>query len=208
MILLLAADPTARFDKHGRRLEEVKAEVNLTLAQEATYRTIAEWEKMALSARSKQRRTEGAHAVLGLALRKHESPLDDDEMLAAQNVVFKLLAVQEADVRRAAARTLGKLGFASSAPALRECAQRDQDLLVRAACYQSLGLLKDKRSIDLLAKAVAEDSATPAVEAADALAAIGTPEAHAALEELTKQKLSENILEAVNQALDELELGK
>jgi HEAT repeat protein len=79
---------------------------------------------------------------------------------------------------------------------------------VRAACYESLGLLKDEAAIELLAKGVAKDSPTPAIEAAQALAAIGNAKARAALEELTKAKLAENVLEAVNRALDEMDFGK
>ena len=207
MILLLAADPTGRFDRQGRRLEEALAVANAT-PEEATYRTIDEWEKMATAARSKQRRTEGAQAVLRVCEVKHKTPLTEAEIAAAYDVVQKLLAAQEAEVRREAARALGRLGFASSGPALRECAGKDEDLLVRASCYKSLGLLKDEASIELLSKAVTKEGPTPAYYAAGALGAIGTAEARAALEELAKQKLEESILEAVNKALDDLELGK
>jgi HEAT repeats len=208
MLLLLAADPTGRFDKSGNRLEDVRAAVNVTPEQEAACRTIAEWEKMATTARSKQRRTEGAQAVLRLCLTNHKTPLTEAEMAAAQDVILRLLAAQDVEVRRDAAQTLGRLGFASSAPALRECAGKDEDVLVRATCYKSLGLLKDEASVELLAKAVAKEGPTPAFHAVGALGAIGTLEARAALEELAKQKLQEDILEAVNKALDDLELGK
>jgi HEAT repeat protein len=208
MILLLAADPTGRFDKQGQRLEDIKAVVNVTPEQEAAYRTIAEWEKMATGARSKQRRAEGAQAVLRLSILNHKTPLTDAEMAAVQKVIFKLLASQEIEIRLGAARTLGRLGFASSAPELRECAGKDEHPIVRATCYKSLGLLKDEGSVAILAKAVADDTPTPAIEAAGALYAIATAEARAALEELTKQKLEEDVLEAVNKALDDLDLGK
>ncbi|HEX5102851.1 MAG TPA: HEAT repeat domain-containing protein [Pirellulaceae bacterium] len=207
MILLLAADPSARFDKSGNRLDDARTVVNLTPEQEAAFRTIAEWEEMVLTARSKTRRAEGARAVVRLSLHKHQTPLSDSELLAAQNVIFKLLDAQEVEVRRDAARTLGKLGFASSAPNLRQSAARDEDLFVRASCYQSLGLLKDGASIDLLAKAVVKEGPTPAIEAAHALEAIGSAEAHAALADLSKKELNETVLEAVNKALDDLEFG-
>lgn len=207
VILLLAADPTGRFDKQGQRLEDLRAAVTITPEQEADFRTIAEWEKMATGARSKQRRAEGAQAVFRLAILKHKAPLTDAEMEAAQNVILKLLAAQEAEVRRDAARTLGRLGFASSAPVLRECAGKDEDAFVRANCYKSLGLLKDQASVALLAKAVAKEGPTPAAEAARALYAIGNADARTALEELTKQKLDEGVLEVVNKALDDLDLG-
>jgi HEAT repeat protein len=208
MLLLLAADPSGRFDKQGQRLEDLRTVVTITPEQEATFRTIAEWERMATSARSKQRRAEGAQAVLRLAILRHKTPLTEAEVAAAQKVVLTLLASQEAEVRRDAARTLGRLGFASAAPALRGRAGQDEDAIVRATCYKSLGLLQDRAAIDLLAKAVAKEGPTPATEATRALGAIGTTEARAALEELTKQKLHEDILEAVNKTLDDLELGK
>jgi HEAT repeat protein len=208
IVLLLAADPTGRFDLQGRRLEDVREAVKLTPEQEAGFRTIAEWEKMATGARSKQRRADGAQAVLTIGVREHKTPLSEAEMAAAHSVAIKLLAAQEAEVRRTAARRLGTLGFASAAPALRECAGKEADPLVRAGCYHSLGLLKDEASVDLLAKAVVKEGPTPAIEAAEALYAIGTAEARTALEELTKQKLSEGVLEAVNKALDDLDLGK
>jgi HEAT repeat protein len=196
MILLLAADPTGRFDKEGQRLQEV------------AYRTIAEWEKMATTARSKQRRAEGAHAVLRVCLLKHKTPLTEEEKTAAENVAIKLLAAQDAEIRRDSAAVLGRLRIASAAAPLRECAAKESDILVQANCYKSLGLLKDEGSIALLATAVANKKPTPAIEAAGALYAIGTTDARAALEELAKQKLSEDVLEAVNKALDDLDLRK
>ena len=69
-------------------------------------------------------------------------------------------------------------------------------------------LMKPSDREALLTRAVAKEGPTPAMEAARALGAIGTAEARAALEELTKQKLQEDILEAVNKTLDDLELGK
>jgi HEAT repeat protein len=208
VILLLAADPAGRFDSSGRRLEDARDEAQLTPEQEAVFRTIDAWEEMALAARSKQRRAEGAHAIFSAGVRKHKTPLSDAEMLALQTVILKLLEVPEVEIRRDAATTLGRLGFASSAKALRERAVQDDDLFVRGRCYKSLGTLKDEAAIDLLAKAVAKEGPTPAIEAARALAAIGTPAANAALEDLTRQKLPESVLEAVNQALDDLKFGK
>lgn len=208
MLLLLAADPAGKFDGQGRRLEDVREAVKLTPEQEADFRTIAEWEKMATTARSKQRRTEGTRAVLRVGLTRHKTPLTEAETAAAQQVAINLLAAEEVDVRRESASTLGRMGFLSSAVALRECAGKDSDSLVRATCYHALGLLKDEDSVPLLAKAVASEKLTPAGQAARALGAIGTPKARAALEELTKQELHEETLEAVNQALDDLDFGK
>jgi len=216
MLLLVAADPSGRFDNQGQRLEDVRSGVKLTAEQEAEYRTIAEWEKMATTARSKQRRTEGARAVMRICLQKHKTPLSEAETAAAYEVVIKLLpeqppggiTAQGVDIRRGAASTLGRLGFASAAVALRECAGKDSDPFVRSICYESLGLLKDEAAVPLLAKAVANEKPTPAIVAAEALGAIGTAEARAALEDLTKQNLEENALEAVNKALDDLDFRK
>jgi len=216
MLLLVAADPPCRFGHDGSRLEDVRQAQTLTPEQEAGYRTIAEWGKMATTARSKQRRTDGARAAMHICLLKHKTPLSDAELAAAYEVVIKLLperpagniTAQEVEVRREAAATLGRLGFASAAVALRECATKDSESFVRSNCYRSLGLLKDEAAVPLLAKAVANEKPTPAIVAAEALGAIGTAEARAALEELTKQKLEENALEAVNRALDDLDLRK
>ena len=166
MLLLLAADPAGKFDVQGRRLEDVREAVNLTPEQEADFRTIAEWEKMATTARSKQRRTEGAHAVMRVCLHKHKTPLGEAETAAAYEVVIKLLSAEEVEVRREAASTLGRMGFLSSAVALRECAGKESDFIVRATCYHALGLLKDEDSVPLLAKAVASEKLTPAGQAA------------------------------------------
>jgi HEAT repeat protein len=185
----------------------VKSEKAGTPEQEAAFRTIDEWETMAFTARSKQRRKDGAGAVFRVGVKNHKTPRTDAETLAAQNVIIKLLTAQEAEVRRDAARVLGRLGLASSAKALRECAAKDADLIVRASCYQSLGLLKDEASVELLAKAVAKEGPSPAIEAAQALAAIGNAKARTALEELTEAKLEDGVLEAVNRALDDLEFG-
>lgn len=208
MLLLVAADPSGRFNNQGQRLEDVRAVVTITAEQEADFRTIAEWERMATTARSKQRRTEGARAVLRIGLLRHKTPLNEAETAAAQQVAIRLLAAQEVDIRREAASTLGKLGLASAAVSLRECASKDSDLNVRATCYKALGLLKDEDAVPLLAQAVAKETLTPAGQAAGALKAIGTPQARAALEDLTKEKLHEDTLEAVNKALDDLDFEK
>src|SRR5687768_4819059 len=118
VIMLLAADPTGRFDKEGRRLEDVPAAANAT-PEEASYRTIAEWEKVATAARSKTRRAEGARAVLRVCVHNHKTPLTEEERTAAEGVAIKLLAAQEAEVRRDAASVLGTLRVASAAEALR-----------------------------------------------------------------------------------------
>ena len=216
MLLLVAADPPSRFVNGGQRLEDAREVQTLTAEQESEYRTIAEWEKMATTARSRQRRTEGARAAMRICLLKHKTPLTEAETAAAYGLVVKLLpaepaggvTAQEVDIRREAAITLGRLGFASAGVALRECAAKEPESIVRSACYRSLGLLKDEAAVPLLAKAVANEKPTPAIVAAEALEAIGTAEARAALENLTKQNLEANALEAVNKALDDLDLRK
>src|SRR5688572_692269 len=92
MLLLVAADPSGRFDNEGHRLEAVREAVKLTPEQEVDFRTIAEWEKLATTARSKHRRAEGARVAMRICLNRHKILLTEPETAAAHKVVVVSLA--------------------------------------------------------------------------------------------------------------------
>ncbi len=98
---------------------------------------------------------------------------------SVDNIVLTAI-LESADVssarQAAAARALGLLGDASAVPALLTAAQ-SSDVRVANAAVESLGVLRAEAAIPALTGLLAEPRTATLSTVADALAAIGTPEA-------------------------------
>ncbi len=108
------------------------------------------------------------------------------ERLRATGDVAGLIALLDADaayLRELAARHLGSLpGGSDALPALRACvADEDERPFVRAACAEALGSHGDQGAVPLIAAALPALDPESRYFAAAALAALGGPEARAAL---------------------------
>lgn len=119
-------------------------------------------------------------AVAGQSLTVQASAAEGESLTyhVDGDVLIGLLESQNVSTARqaAAARALGLLGDTSAVPALLSAAQ-SSDVRVAIAAIESLGMLRAEAAVPLLASLMAEPRTATLSQVADALAAIGTPEA-------------------------------
>ncbi|MFX1475277.1 MAG: HEAT repeat domain-containing protein [Promethearchaeota archaeon] len=89
--------------------------------------------------------------------------------------LIALLKHERADVRKRAAKALGRLHDTQALEPLLDVLQKDEEEIVRSRAAWALGELRDRMAVDALIIALEEDEDSVRVKAAEALGALRDP---------------------------------
>jgi hypothetical protein len=199
---------SGKFRSTGQR-EETKA-----TTRDDVVRSLDEWGKQCLTAKSLKFRTDAANALSRIALlhRTHRITLSDAELGVIRSLAKKLASNDEGYARRAAC-DIARLFDSDESRLILEASLRDKYSFVCESAIAGLIDIGDAGSVSKLAGVVATEKLRDTqVKAIRAIAAIGIKQdpsaAIKALEGLEKNKALASVHEEVRRAMDAIAAKK